>query len=188
MKQNTSRKVITAYDPEEDGLSDWKDGLWNLRSRGPVPDTEKKTHLQLQRFIFTKPTCCSLWANQQLPLLKTPAKGRGLKDILLPGSEPRALTEDQVRSLKNMLDWFHQLKGRGWKGEIPPLKMQVQPKRHRSMVFLLFSGIRREMLINLNLDQLKPNVPDKLRVARCAKLVRSINRILEQIGEWLEAE
>lgn len=193
------------------------------------------------------------WLHQQAAHLlpEDPIKGRGLKDILLPAPEPRSLTEEQVRSLKNIcdrLERFHQLKGRRWKGQIPPLKKQARPKRDRAIVFVLLStGIRREMLVNLNVDQLQPNDPEKLRVARRARLVRvrgkgrteavkylnedarlaladflelertqdvdpdsqalfltalgvpdrkpggrlhvlSINRILEQIGEWHDAE
>lgn len=51
MTQNTSRKVIAAYDPEEDSLV-WKKRFVEFCDRDDrSPDTEKKIELQLQHFI-----------------------------------------------------------------------------------------------------------------------------------------
>lgn len=118
------------------------------------------------------------WLHHKAPYLlpEDPTKGRGLKDILLPAPEPEALTYEQYISLKNIcdrLERFHQLKGRRWKGRDVPLKKNARPKRDRAIVFTLMStGIRREMLVNLNLQQLQPNEPDALRKARRAKIIR----------------
>ncbi|BFH18273.1 tyrosine recombinase XerD [Paenibacillus dendritiformis] len=176
---------------------------------------------------------------------------KGVKEIKLPAPEARSLSDEQIISLINVcdrLERFHQLKGRRWKGKQAPLKKNARPKRDRAIVFMLLdTGIRREMIVNLNLDQLDPNEPDKLRKSRKAKLlnvqgkgmtlvnkslssdlrkaladyieyervrdtdenskalfltalsiperrpggrmhVRSINRILQKIGEWHDAE
>ena len=97
-----------------------------------------------------------------------PAKNIG--ELSLPPLEPRALNDDQVRSLKNLcdrLERFHQLKGRRWNGNKAPVKASGRPWRDRAIVFTLLStGLRREELVRLNIDQLEPNTPDSLRRAR----------------------
>jgi len=118
------------------------------------------------------------WLHLKVPLLlpEDPTKDRGLKDILLPAPEPKALTYEQYLSLKNIcdrLERFHLLKGRKWKGNQTVLRKNARPKRDRAIVFTLIStGIRREMLINIDLHQLQPNNPDELRKARRAKIIR----------------
>jgi integrase len=105
-----------------------------------------------------------------------PAKGIG--ELPLPPLEPRALTDDQVRSLKNLcdrLDHFYRLKGRrqNKRGTIAPLRANARPLRDRAIVFsLLATGLRREELIRLNLGQLQPNTPQALRSARRARVDR----------------
>lgn len=100
-----------------------------------------------------------------------PSKGVG--ELALPPLEPRALNEDQIRSLKNLCDRLHrfyQLKGRKWKGNAP-IMANARPLRDRAIVFILLStGLRREELVNLNLDQVAPNTPDALQSARKAKI------------------
>ncbi|WP_138753565.1 tyrosine-type recombinase/integrase [Paenibacillus sinopodophylli] len=118
------------------------------------------------------------WLNQQRPHLlpEDPTKGRGIRDIQLPTPDVKALTEPQLRSLINLLDRlerFYTVKGRAWRDQEAPLRKNARPKRDRAIVYLfLSSGIRREMLVNLNLEQIEPNDPDQLRAARVFKINR----------------
>ncbi len=113
------------------------------------------------------------WVDTRAPRLfpaGDPAKG--VKEVRLPPLEPRALSEAQVRSLKNVcdrLERFHGLKGRGWKkdGGRSPAHARGRPVRDRAIVFvLLCTGLRREELVTLDLRQVEPNGPEKLRAAR----------------------
>src|SRR5207247_2202844 len=58
------------------------------------------------------------WVAAQAPrLFPTGDPAKGLPTLGLPPLEPRALSTDQVRSLKSVCDRlvrFHQLKGRRW--------------------------------------------------------------------------
>jgi len=117
------------------------------------------------------------WVNAQDPgqfSVGDPAKN--IRELGLPPLEPRALNEEQIRSLKNMcdrLERFHQLKGRRWNGKQAPVKANGRPWRDRAIVFTLLStGLRREELVLLNIKQLEPNTPDELRSARKAKINR----------------
>jgi len=99
-----------------------------------------------------------------------PAKG--IKELRLPPLEPRALSEVQVRSLKNVcdrLERFHELKGRDWgkRDGKTPAHGRSRSARDRAIVFVLLStGLRREELVTLDLGQVEPNEPKKLRAAR----------------------
>jgi integrase/recombinase XerC len=188
------------------------------------------------------------WISIQAPYLLKENPAKGIKSIHQTAPDPRALTEDQVRSLKSIcdrLERFHQLKGRKWSKGGAPLKAHARPKRDRAIVFTLLStGLRREELVRLDLDQLEPRDPEMLRTARIIRVQgkgkteryvflsfdarqaladylmherprdadpeskgiflsasgipvrhpggrmdkRSINRILEQIGKWHDAE
>ena len=97
---------------------------------------------------------------------------KGIKELRLPPLEPRALSEEQVRSLKNVcdrLERFHELKGREWKKNDgrSPAHARGRPVRDRTIVFVLLStGLRREELVTLDLGRVEPNEPEKLRASR----------------------
>ncbi|HYF76887.1 MAG TPA: tyrosine-type recombinase/integrase [Symbiobacteriaceae bacterium] len=118
------------------------------------------------------------WVHAQAPaLFATGDPAKGIGEIGLPPLEPRALSDDQVRSLKNVcdrLERFHQLKGRrrGGKDETGTHALR-RPWRDRAIVFVLLStGLRREELVRLNLDQVEPSTPEELRRARKARIAR----------------
>ena len=98
-----------------------------------------------------------------------PAKGIG--ELGLPPLEPRALDIDQVRSLKNVcdrLDRFYQLKGRRRNKRssetAAPIRAHGRPWRDRAIVYILLStGLRREELVNVDLDQVEPHTSEALR-------------------------
>lgn len=121
----------------------------------------------------------STWVQTQAPMLfphGNPTKGVG--DLGLPPLEPRALTADQVRSLKNLcdrLERFHRLRGRRWQrgSGTPPPHPRGRPWRHRAIVAVLLStGLRREELVRLNLDQLQPATLAGLRAAKRSRITR----------------
>lgn len=103
---------------------------------------------------------------------------RGIGELSLPPLEPRALNEQQVQSLKNLCDRlepFYRLKGRRWatKEAEAPLHVHARPLRDKAIVFVLLStGLRREELVRLSLDQLQPNTPEALRQARKVRISR----------------
>ena len=113
------------------------------------------------------------WVDAQVPgLFPADDPAKGIKELRLPPLEPRALSEAQVRSLKNVcdrLERFHELKGRDWKknGGRSPAHARGRPVRDRASVFVLLStGLRREELVTLDLGQVEPNEPEELRTAR----------------------
>jgi integrase len=96
-----------------------------------------------------------------------------VSDLPLPPLEPRALSAGQVRTLKNILDRlprFHQHKGRRRRGA-GDLHGHGRPLRDRAIVYVLLStGLRREELVRLDLDQVTPHTPAALRAAKRAKV------------------
>jgi integrase len=119
------------------------------------------------------------WVAAQAPAVfpvGDPAKG--IRELGLPPLEPRALTPAQVRSLKNLCDRlprFHQRKGRRWAKDTAaaPLHAYGRPWRDRAMVSVFLStGLRREELLNLDLDQLAPHTVAELRQARQGRITR----------------
>jgi|SRR5229473_2939388 len=100
-----------------------------------------------------------------------PTKGVG--ELGLPPLEPRALSKEQVRSLKNVcdrLEHFHHLKGRRQKDK-HKTNTHGRPWRDRAIVYVLLStGLRREELVRLDLDQVEPSHPEALRKARSARI------------------
>src|SRR5690348_3993778 len=119
------------------------------------------------------------WVHAQSPRLfpaGDPAKGIG--ELGLPPLEPRALSEAQVRSLRNLcdrLERFHQLRGQRWVGRNGdvPVRATGRPLRDRAMIYVLLStGLRREELIRLDLEQVSPNTPALLRQVRQGRIAR----------------
>jgi len=137
------------------------------------------------------------WVHAQAPQLfpvGDPAKG--VSELGLPPLEPRTLTPDQVRSLKSVCDRlarFSQMKGRRWtkrrNGDGPPVRERARPLRDRAIVYVLLStGLRREELINLDLDQVVPTKAEELRKARQAKITRVQGKGKTQREVFLSAD
>jgi integrase len=103
---------------------------------------------------------------------------RGIGELPLPPLEPRTLTDRQVASLKNLcdrLESFYRLKGKRWTAsdKETPLHAHARPLRDRAIVFVLLStGLRREELIQLDLEQLKPNTVPALQNTRKAQITQ----------------
>ena len=170
----------------------------SLVDSGLAPSTVNNHMASLSAF--------TTWVEAQAPRLfpaGDPAKG--IRELRLPPLEPRALSGSQVRSLKNVcdrLERFHELKGREWKERDERVgHARGRPARDRAIVFLLLStGLRREELVTLDLGQVEPDRPEKLRAARRVR-VRGVkgkggterNVFLskdarEALAEYLESE
>lgn len=142
----------------------------SLAERDLAPSTVNNHLASLSAF--------TTWIQAQAPALfpaGDPAKG--IKELRLPPLEPRALSEAQVRSLKNVcdrLERFHGLRGREWKkrdGKTPN-HARSRPARDRAIVFVLLStGLRREELVTLDLGQVGPNNPEELRATRRVRVL-----------------
>jgi len=116
------------------------------------------------------------WVDAQVPhLFPTGNPVRGIGELGLPPLEPRALSHEQIRSLKNLcdrLERFHQCKGRQWVQGRSPLHANRRPLRDRAIVYVLLStGLRRQELVRLDLAQLEPSSAAALRRAKRARIV-----------------
>ena len=117
------------------------------------------------------------WVSVQEPgLFATGNPSTGVSTLPLPPLEPRSLTPAQVRSLKNLcdrLERYSQRKGRRrGRGGQPKRHGHSRPNRDRAIVFLLLStGLRRQELVLLDVDQVQPVQPALLRAARRARIV-----------------
>lgn len=159
----------------------------SLREEGLAPATINNHLASLSAF--------TTWVHAQNPQIFSagdPTKGVG--ELALPPLEPRALSKAQVRSLKNLCDRlprFYQLKGRTWskKGGEVPILAHGRPLRDRAIVFVLLStGLRREELVNVDLDQVIPNSPEELRNARGARVTRVIGKGKTERTVFLSAD
>lgn len=140
-----------------------------LREQGLAPATINNHLASLSAF--------TTWVQAQAPGLfpvGDPAKGIGA--LGLGPLEPRALGPAQVESLKNLcdrLERFHQRRDRRHPGRTAPLRAHGRPWRDRALVFVLLStGLRREEIVRLDLEQLAPATPEALRQAHRARLLR----------------
>lgn len=141
----------------------------SLREQGLAPATVNNHLASLSGF--------TTWVHAQAPHLfpvGDPAKGIG--ELGLPPLEPRALTEMHVRSLKSLcdrLERFHQMKGQRWATTpgAAPVHAARRPLRDRAIVYVLLStGLRREELVRLDLDQISPKTPTALRGGRQGRI------------------
>lgn len=148
-------------------VKEWLASLYR-DGKGFAPSTVNNHQANLSKFMS--------WLKFHAPYLLPVDPTKGIKEIGLSAPEPRSYNEDQIRSLKSVcdrLERFHQLKGRKWRGMEAPLKTHARPKRDRAIVFTLLStGLRREELVMLDLEQLQPNDPEQLRQARKARITR----------------
>ncbi|WP_375533223.1 tyrosine-type recombinase/integrase [Paenibacillus terreus] len=116
------------------------------------------------------------WLRGKVPYLINHDPMKGIREIMLPDPEPRTLTPQQILSLKNIcdrLERFHLKEDRNRVEERSKLKSYARPKRDRAMVYVFLStGLRREELVNIDIDQVVPNDPDLLPAARGARIVK----------------
>jgi integrase len=119
------------------------------------------------------------WVAAQAPhLFAVGDPAKGISELGLPPLEPRTLSPEQVRSLKSVcdrLERFHQLRGRRWNKTPEQIRVRAmgRPLRDRAIVYVLLStGLRREELVNVDLDQISPNTPAELRRARQGRITR----------------
>ena len=116
------------------------------------------------------------WVCSQAPhAFPTGNPTTGIGELGLPEPEPRALSDEQVRSLKNICDrlpQFSKLKGRQHHLEANrPIHSKSRPWRDRAIIFVLLStGLRREELTRLNIEQVEPNTIEELRHVRRAQM------------------
>ncbi|MER5325096.1 tyrosine-type recombinase/integrase [Streptosporangium roseum] len=79
-----------------------------------------------------------------------------------------------MRTVKNIVDrieTFHELKGRRHRGADARAHAHARPLRDRAIIYLLFgTGLRRAEVVGLDLDQLEPADPGRLRQAKKARL------------------
>ncbi|QYR22400.1 hypothetical protein KZ483_05300 [Paenibacillus sp. sptzw28] len=162
----------------------WLEQLYNppeKRGKAYAPATVNNHQAALSRFMK--------WLRIRL-LPEDPMKG--IRGIMLPDPEPRTLTSEQILTLKNIcdrLERFHLKKDRRrMKGKLE-LKTHARPRRDRAIVYVLLStGLRREELANLNLEQVEPSDPVQLRTARSAKIVRIRGKGKTEGTEYLSAD
>jgi site-specific recombinase XerD len=119
------------------------------------------------------------WVHAQAPhLFAVGDPAKGISELGLPPLEPRTLSPEQVRSLKSVcdrLERFHQLRGRRWTKSPEQLRVRAtgRPLRDRAIVYVLLStGLRREELVNVDLDQVSPSTPAELKRARQGRITR----------------
>lgn len=141
-----------------------------LQEQGLAPATVNNHLASLSGF--------TTWVHAQAPdLFPTGDPAKGIGEIGLGPLEPRALDAEQVRSLKNLcdrLERFYQYKGRrrGTQSQ-QAIRTHARPWRDRAIVYVLLStGLRREELVQLDLEQIVPPTSAGLRTARRAQIVR----------------
>src|SRR5215213_2379033 len=160
-----------------------------LISQGLAPATVNNHLASLSSFT----TWVQVQAPRRFPI-GDPAKGIG--ELGLPPLEPRTLSPEQIRSLKNLcdrLERFHQKRGRAWasrRGEVAPMvRATGRPWRDRAIVAVLLStGLRREELVRVDLDQVEPNTPDALRRGRQARITRVQGKARTERTVFLSAD
>ncbi|MGW4796312.1 tyrosine-type recombinase/integrase [Nonomuraea sp. NPDC004297] len=156
-------------------VSAWRDHLAAAGNRGrdgtaaPMAAATVNNHLAHLSALFS-------WISAHAPegLLRHGDPTKQVASLPLPAPQPRALAAAQVRTVKNVVDrieTFHELKGRRHRGTAARAHAHARPLRDRAIVYLLFgTGLRRAELVGLDLDQLQPADPGRLRQAKKARL------------------
>lgn len=115
------------------------------------------------------------WVRIKAPHLIMKDPTYKVRDIYVGEPKGRALTAQQLLTLKNIcerLERFHLKRDRHRASGKMILRENSRPLRDRAIVYVLLStGLRREELTKLDLDQLQPNEPKLLRKNAQAKIV-----------------
>jgi site-specific recombinase XerD len=157
---------LSAVTPRE--VAVWRDHLAAAGNPGrdgkgePMAAATVNNHLAHLSALFT-------WITAHAPagLLRHGDPTKKVTALPLPTPQVRALAAAQVRTIKNVVDrieTFHELKGRRHRGTSARVHAHARPVRDRAIIYLLFgTGLRRAELVGLNLQQLEPADPDRLR-------------------------
>lgn len=149
-------------------VGDWRDHLAAAGNTGrdgtaaPMAAATVNNHLAHASALFS-------WIAAHAPagLLRHGGPTKQVTPLPLPAPQPRALAAAQVRTVKNVVDRiesFHELKGRRHRGTTARLHAHARPARDRAIVYLLFgTGLRRAEVVGLDLGQMEPAEPDRLR-------------------------
>ncbi|WP_326626709.1 tyrosine-type recombinase/integrase [Nonomuraea fuscirosea] len=164
---------LSAVTPRE--VSAWRDHLAAVGNRGrdgtpaPMAPVTVNNHLAHLSALFS-------WITAHAPasLLRHGDPTKKVAPLPLAAPQPRALAAAQVRTVKSIVDrieTFHEVKGRRHRGTGARAHAHARPLRDRAIIYLLFgTGLRRAELVGLDLDQLEPAGPDRLRQAKEARL------------------
>lgn len=140
------------------------------------------------------------WISTHRPdlfVLGNPCQGIG--PLPLPELEPPSLSQEQVDLLKVLcerLPALHEHKGKRYQelrrtGAIasPQRYANMRPYRDRAIVSVFLStGVRREELVLLNLIQVEPQSPQKLREASLARLIQVHGKGKTRRSLWLSRD
>jgi len=140
------------------------------------------------------------WVHAQRPdlfALGNPCQGIG--ELPLPDLEPESLDKDQVKLLKSVCERLpgfyeshekrYQKQRRTGKVTTTRLHTHARPYRDRAIISVFLStGLRREELVLVNLDQIEPQQPAQLREARRAKMIRVHGKGKTIRTLWLSAD
>ncbi|MGP4104701.1 tyrosine-type recombinase/integrase [Nonomuraea sp. KM90] len=164
---------LSAVTPRE--VAVWRDHLAAAGNPGrdgkgePMAAATVNNHLAHLSALFT-------WITAHAPagLLRHGDPTKKVTALPLPTPQVRALAAAQVRTIKNVVDrieTFHELKGRRHRGTSARVHAHARPVRDRAIIYLLFgTGLRRAELVGLDLQQLEPADPDRLRQVKKARL------------------
>jgi integrase/recombinase XerC len=118
------------------------------------------------------------WLTGKAPhLLPMGDPAKGIREIDSLPLVARSLTDRQVDSLKNLCDrlerFYAKRDRKRFKGNVVELRKTSRPNRDRAMVYILLStGLRREELTEIDLEQVVPKEPNKLSVTKICKIRR----------------
>lgn len=102
------------------------------------------------------------------------------------------MSDAQVRSLKSLCDRLPRLaakRGRRWIGKDATVHASRRPWRDHAIVFVLLStGLRREELVQLDLDQVQSHTPGELVAARRATVTGVCGKGRTQRTVFLSAD
>src|SRR5204863_1825452 len=117
----------------------------------------------------------------------------------LPELEPQTLDKDHVQLLKSVcerLPGFYESQGKRYQkqrrtGKITDVRLHThaRPYRDRAIISVFLStGLRREELVLVNLDQIEPRQPSQLREVRRARMMHVHGKGKTIRTLWLSAD
>lgn len=168
-------------------VKDWLDKLYENKDKkgyGFAPNYVNNHQSVLTQWLK--------WIRIKAPGLQNTDPTKGVRDIFFTEPQGRALTPIQLLSLKNIcdrLERFHLKTDKRRSRKTTEIKQYARPLRDRAIVYVFLStGLRREELCKIDIEQLEPTDPNKLRNARGAKISRVRGKGRTERTVYLSAE